>query len=82
MRGYLPVQSAWSGDVGDGRKRYMRPVAVRLSGIASAEIRKEFPPDPLAVRCGVTPGVGFFHTPIVHCLLKEKLISLPVKYCV
>ena len=30
-----PVQSAWSGDVGDGRKRYMRPV--RLSGIASAK---------------------------------------------
>ena len=33
--GYVPVQSAWSGDVGDGRKRYRRPV--RLSGIASAE---------------------------------------------
>ena len=41
--GYVAVQSAWSGDVGDGRKRYMRPV--RLSGIARR--RKEFLPEPL-----------------------------------
>ena len=36
--GYVPVQSAWSGDVGDGRNRYMRPN--RSAGIA--RLRKSF----------------------------------------
>ena len=37
-RGRVAVQSAWSGDVGDGRNRYMRPN--RSAGIA--RLRKSF----------------------------------------